>query len=79
MRVGATIARAFAAEGTTAIVTDNDAQAARAAAAGPGDRALPLDMARGEDRDALAASRPLADIVGNNAGVTGFGEGKVPD
>jgi len=75
--IGAAIARAFAAEGASVVVTDRDEPSARDVAAGIGAAALRLDVAREEDWEALARAHPEADVVVNNAGVTGFEEGMV--
>jgi len=75
--IGAAIARAFAAEGASVVVTDRDEPSARDVGAGIGAAALRLDVAREEDWEALARAHPEADVVVNNAGVTGFEEGMV--
>ena len=75
--IGAAIARAFATEGAEVVVTDIDAGAARAIAAEVGGTARKLDVRQEADWAALAAAVPEADIVVNNAGVTGFEAGIV--
>ena len=75
--IGAAIARAFAAEGADVIVTDIDAGSARAVAAEIGGTARRLDVRAEADWAALADAVPEADVVVNNAGITGFEEGVV--
>jgi 3(or 17)beta-hydroxysteroid dehydrogenase len=73
--IGAAIARTFAAEGATVIVTDKDEESAKAVAEEIGGHALRLDVAEEADWQALADAWPQIDIVVNNAGVTGFEDG----
>ena len=75
--IGAAIARAFAAEGADVIVTDINEGAARAVAAEIGGTARRLDVRAEADWAALADAVPEADVVVNNAGITGFEEGVV--
>lgn len=75
--IGRAIAEAFRDEGATVIVTDKD-QAGRAVAADMGCRFERLDVSREEDWEHLARLVPIADVVVNNAGVTGFEENLVP-
>jgi NAD(P)-dependent dehydrogenase (short-subunit alcohol dehydrogenase family) len=75
--IGRAIAEAFLMEGGTVVVTDKDEEAGRAFAAEASCRFLRLDVAKEEDWEALAAVVPEADVVVNNAGVTGFEEGPV--
>lgn len=75
--IGRAIAEAFHAEGARVILTDCDAEAGAAAAAAIGCRFLPLDVAEEADWQALAAAVPVADVVVNNAGITGFEHGHV--
>lgn len=70
--IGAAIARAFAAEGARVVVTDKDAEAAARVAEEIGAKSLRLDVASEADWDTLAGVFPEADVVVNNAGVTGF-------
>jgi NAD(P)-dependent dehydrogenase (short-subunit alcohol dehydrogenase family) len=78
--IGAAIARAFAAEGATVLVTDvRDAEgAALAAAIGPAARYRRLDVRREDDWDgavaAVLADHGRLDVLVNNAGITGFEE-----
>jgi NAD(P)-dependent dehydrogenase (short-subunit alcohol dehydrogenase family) len=76
--IGRAIAEAFHAEGATVIVTDKDEEASRATATAIGCRFERLDVSREEDWERLAAVVPVADVVVNNAGVTGFEDGPVP-
>lgn len=73
--IGAAIARAFAVEGADVVVTDKDAESAKAVAEEIGGKALPLDVSEERDWLSLAEAWPEIDIVVNNAGVTGFEEG----
>lgn len=75
--IGRAIAEAFHAEGARVILTDCDTDAGAAAAAAIGCRFLPLDVGEEADWQALAAAVPVADVVVNNAGITGFEHGPV--
>ena len=75
--IGLAIARCFAAEGGVVILTDVDVAAGQAAAARIGCRFEPLDVAEEEDWRRLADVVPVADVVVNNAGVTGFERGPI--
>lgn len=75
--IGRAIAEAFCSEGGIVILTDKDEPTGRAAAAELGCRFMRLDVAKEEDWRALAGAVPAADVVVNNAGVTGFEEGPV--
>jgi NAD(P)-dependent dehydrogenase (short-subunit alcohol dehydrogenase family) len=70
--IGAAIAAAFATEGGEVVVTDIDAGAGRATARALGAAFHRLDVASEADWAALARAVPQADVVVNNAGVTGF-------
>ena len=70
--IGRAIAHAFAREGGEVIATDIDHAHGEAAAAETGCRFLPLDVREEADWAALAREVPRADVVVNNAGVTGF-------
>lgn len=70
--IGAAICEAFAAEGARVVATDLDEAAAAATAAHCGGAALRLDVRREEDWAALARAFPAADVVVNNAGITGL-------
>lgn len=73
--IGAAIALRFRQEGADVILTDVDAEAGRAMAAQIGGRFIPLDVTSENDWNALTAQVPVADVVVNNAGVTGFEHG----
>lgn len=70
--IGRAIAAGFHDEGARVFVTDVDAVADAATAAEIGCRFEPLDVREEEDWDRLAQLVPVADVVVNNAGVTGF-------
>lgn len=70
--IGRAIAAGFHDEGARVFVTDVDAVAGAATAAEIGCRFEPLDVRKEEDWDRLAQLVPVADVVVNNAGVTGF-------
>jgi 3(or 17)beta-hydroxysteroid dehydrogenase len=70
--IGRGIAHAFHAEGGQVILTDNDQSGGAAAAAEIGCRFLPLDVREEADWAALSRAVPVADVVVNNAGITGF-------
>ena len=73
--IGRAISEAFLAEGATVIATDVDEAAGAAMAAETGCRFLRLDVREEADWAALARAVPAADVVVNNAGVTGFEDG----
>ncbi len=75
--IGRAIATCFHQEGATLILTDRNAVEGAAAAQEIGCRFEPLDVAREEDWHRLATIVPTADVVVNNAGVTGFEDGPV--
>ncbi len=70
--IGRAIAHAFAREGGEVVMTDINRTGGEAAAAEIGCRFLPLDVREEADWVALAHEVPRADVVVNNAGVTGF-------
>lgn len=74
--IGQAIAARFHAEGATVILTDSDVRGGAAAAAAIGCRFEPLDVAEEADWARLAALVPVADVVVNNAGITGFEAGR---
>jgi NAD(P)-dependent dehydrogenase (short-subunit alcohol dehydrogenase family) len=76
--IGRAICDAFLAEGATVIATDKDAEAGAAMAAETGSTFLRLDVREEADWAALADAVPEADVVVNNAGITGFEDGFVP-
>lgn len=75
--IGRAIAARFHAEGAIVILTDVDQAAGAEAAEAIGCRFEPLDVANEADWDRLADRVPTADVVVNNAGVTGFEAGMV--
>lgn len=75
--IGRTIAARFHAEGGTVILTDIDISAGTEAADAIGCRFERLDVADEADWARLAARAPVADVVVNNAGITGFEQGIV--
>ncbi|MFD1033042.1 SDR family oxidoreductase [Sphingomonas hankookensis] len=76
--IGHAIATRFHEEGGIVVLTDIDTAAGQAAADAIGCRFLPLDVREEGDWARLAAEVPVADVVVNNAGVTGFETGMVP-
>lgn len=70
--IGRAIAAAFAREGGEVILTDIDRAGGEATAAATGCRFLPLDVREEADWAALLREVPQAQVVVNNAGVTGF-------
>lgn len=70
--IGRGIAAAFHAEGADVILTDLDHSLGSSAAAEIGCRFIPLDVREEADWTALAKVIPVADVVVNNAGITGF-------
>ncbi|MBC7521034.1 MAG: SDR family oxidoreductase [Sandarakinorhabdus sp.] len=76
--IGRAIATRFHAEGAEVILTDIDAEAGAAAAAAIGCRFEALDVREEADWARLAGVVPVADVVVNNAGVTGFEHGMAP-
>jgi 3(or 17)beta-hydroxysteroid dehydrogenase len=76
--IGEAIAGAFVAEGATVVLTDIDAVAGGVTARRLGMRFIALDVREEADWAALAAAVPAADVVVNNAGVTGFEHGHAP-
>jgi NAD(P)-dependent dehydrogenase (short-subunit alcohol dehydrogenase family) len=70
--IGRAIAARFHHEGAVVIVTDIDEATGVATAAEIGCRFEPLDVREEADWARLAGIVPLADVVVNNAGVTGF-------
>jgi NAD(P)-dependent dehydrogenase (short-subunit alcohol dehydrogenase family) len=76
--IGRAICAAFILEGARVLLTDIDEETGRASAAALGADWLRLDVRSEADWEALAALHPQADVVVNNAGITGFEEGMVP-
>lgn len=73
--IGRAICAAFIAEGARVLLTDIDEVGGAASAALLGCDFLRLDVRAEADWDALAALHPHADVVVNNAGITGFEDG----
>ncbi len=73
--IGLAIAKAFYAQGARVVMTDRDAARLEREAAALGARFEALDVAEEDDWARLARTVPQADVVVNNAGVTGFEEG----
>ncbi len=76
--IGAAIATHFRAEGAHVIVTDIDHAGATALAARIGGEPFALDVANEADWQRLAEAHPQIDVLVNNAGITGFEDGPVP-
>ena len=75
--IGRAIAERFHDEGAIVILTDIDETAGAEAAAAIGCRFEKLDVREEADWKRLAEIVPVADVVVNNAGVTGFEDGMV--
>jgi len=76
--IGRAIAARFHNEGGIVIATDIDHATGAATAAAIGCRFEPLDVREEGDWARLARRVPVADVMVNNAGVTGFEAGMVP-
>ena len=76
--IGRAICEAFQHEGATVILTDLNQLAGEAAAAAIGCRFVPLDVRAEADWAALAEVVPAADVMVNNAGITGFEDSPGP-
>jgi len=76
--IGQAIAARFHDEGARVIVTDIDKVMGAATAAAIGCGFEPLDVRDEADWQRLAGIVPVADVVVNNAGVTGFEAGMTP-
>lgn len=76
--IGAAIARAFARQGSTVVVTDKVEDLAASVAKDTGGHHLRLDVASEADWAALAKAWPVCDVLVNNAGITGFEEAMRP-
>jgi len=75
--IGKAIAKAFVDEGALVLLTDCDPETLAAAGDELGCDTLVLDVQEEADWERLAAVYPAADVVVNNAGVTGFERGAV--
>ena len=76
--IGAAIARAFAREGATVVVTDKVAETAASVAEEIGAHHQYLDVASEADWAALSERWPACDVLVNNAGITGFEDAMRP-
>jgi len=76
--IGRAIADRFHQEGARVILTDLDQTAGAEAASQIGCSFRPLDVQEEGDWLALAREVPACDVLVNNAGVTGFEQGRVP-
>lgn len=76
--IGLAIAKRFAQEGGAVVVTDIDIEAGAAAAQMLGARFIKLDVSKEDDWRYLSECVPSANVVVNNAGVTGLEEGDAP-
>jgi NAD(P)-dependent dehydrogenase (short-subunit alcohol dehydrogenase family) len=76
--IGRAIAESFHAEGAIVIMTDKDEFAGEAAAGEIGCHFERLDVRSECEWQRLATIAPVADVVVNNAGITGFEDGVVP-
>lgn len=76
--IGRAIAERFLAEGGKVIVTDRDVATGTACATALGCDFIELDVAEESDWDRLGRLIPTADVVVNNAGITGFEGGPTP-
>ena len=76
--IGHAIAKAFLDESAHVLLTDINTQEGEAAAKALGCSFLALDVRKEADWEALAERLPHADVVVNNAGVTGFEEATGP-
>lgn len=75
--IGRAIAMRFKDEGALVILTDCDEAAGASAAEKSGCRFERLDVREESDWNRLAELVPMADVVVNNAGITGFENGPV--
>lgn len=76
--IGRAVCEAFAREGASVLLTDINAEEGRKAAKEIGCDFLKLDVRSEADWEALAEQLPVADVVVNNAGITGFEEALSP-
>lgn len=76
--IGRAIAASFIAEGARVLLTDIDEAGGAASAVALGGDFLRLDVRSEEGWEALARLHPAADVVVNNAGITGFEAGMAP-
>ncbi len=76
--IGRAIAKAFIDEGATVLLTDKDDETLAQAGQELGSPTLVLDVEKEADWDHLTELHPTADVVVNNAGITGFEAGVAP-
>ncbi len=76
--IGQAIAAAFAQQGAEVIVTDIDEALGAQTAQGLGGRFIALDVGQEKDWDRLLDVIPTADVVVNNAGITGLEDASHP-
>lgn len=76
--IGKAIAKAFIDEGASVLLTDKDAETLAQAGQESGSPTLALDVEKEADWEYLAELHPTADVVVNNAGITGFEAGVAP-
>jgi NAD(P)-dependent dehydrogenase (short-subunit alcohol dehydrogenase family) len=76
--IGHAISAAFLAEGARVLLTDIDADGGAAGAAALGCDFLSLDVSAEADWETLLTLHPQADVVVNNAGITGFEASMTP-
>ena len=75
--IGRAIVEAFLNEGAIVIMTDKEEATGLAAASALDCQFFRLDVSQEQDWEDLARAVPAADVVVNNAGVTGFEDGPV--
>lgn len=76
--IGEAIARCFAREGASVVITDIDAENGARVAAEIGSTFFELNVSSEADWNRFAATHPQIDIVVNNAGITGFEDSPGP-
>ncbi|QTD55978.1 SDR family oxidoreductase [Parasphingorhabdus cellanae] len=76
--IGKAIAQAFIQEGATVLLTDYDAEELAKVGQELDSATFVLDVKEEADWDRLADLHPTADVVVNNAGITGFEKGPAP-
>ncbi|MEO9468946.1 SDR family oxidoreductase [Parasphingorhabdus sp.] len=76
--IGKAIAKAFADEGGTVLLTDCDTTTLAKTGEELCAETFPLDVRREGDWERLAAHWPSVDVVVNNAGITGFEDSTAP-
>jgi NAD(P)-dependent dehydrogenase (short-subunit alcohol dehydrogenase family) len=75
--IGEAIARAFAEEGASVLVTDIDVAGGMEVAHAIGGSFYKLDVASEADWTNMAETAPELDVLVNNAGITGFEDGEL--